>query len=74
MFYQNLSLLTKTFHGVTFKPGQIAEVNEYINDMQMIEVAKPKQTSSAKKQEEPKQEKDKASSAKGGKDGENNNK
>ena len=31
MIYKNLSRATKTFYGVTFKPGEIHEVPGYIN-------------------------------------------
>ena len=49
MFYKNISYSDKTFYGVTFKPGEVAEVPGYINDMQMIVVPKPsrKQTSAS---------------------------
>ena len=32
MFYKNISIATKTFYGVTFKPGDIKDVPGYIND------------------------------------------
>ena len=32
MFYTNGSAFTKTFHGVTFKPGETKEVFDIIND------------------------------------------
>ena len=32
MFYTNGSSITKTFHGVTFKPGETKEVFGVIND------------------------------------------
>ncbi len=49
MFYKNLSYSDKTFYGVTFKPGEVAEVPGYINDKQMIVVPKPskKQTTAS---------------------------
>ena len=36
MFYKNISTSVKTFHGVTFKPGEIKEVSEYINHRFMV--------------------------------------
>lgn len=36
MFYKNVSSSVKTFHGVTFKPGEVKEVNSYINHKFMI--------------------------------------
>ena len=33
MFYKNISKATKTFYGVTFKPGDIKQVPGYINDI-----------------------------------------
>lgn len=49
MFYKNISYSDKTFYGVTFKPGEVAEVPGYINDRQMIVVPKPskKQTTAS---------------------------
>lgn len=41
MYYKNVSLSVKTFHGVTFKPGETKEVNQYINHKFMILVDKP---------------------------------
>jgi len=38
MFYKNISYSEKTFYGVKFKPGEVAEVPGYINDKQMIVV------------------------------------
>ena len=38
MFYKNVSYSAKTFHGVTFQPGEIKEVSEYINDVFMVRV------------------------------------
>ena len=39
--YKNISLSVKTFHGVTFKPGDVKEVTDFINDDGFI-VVKPK--------------------------------
>ena len=36
MFYTNRSLVTKTFHGVTFRPGETKEVFGNINDPKMV--------------------------------------
>lgn len=35
MFYTNRSAVTKTFHGVTFRPGETKEVFGTINDPKM---------------------------------------
>lgn len=48
MFYTNGSAITKTFHGVTFQPGETKEVFGYIND--------PYFYISSKRQEPPKRE------------------
>ena len=36
--YKNISVSTKTFYGVTFKPNDIKEVPGYINDKGMVRV------------------------------------
>lgn len=36
MYYKNVSLSVKTFHGVTFKPGETKEVDKYINHKLMV--------------------------------------
>ena len=36
MLYKNVSLSTKTFYGVEFKPGDVNELDNYVNDAQMI--------------------------------------
>lgn len=36
--YKNLSLATKTFYGVTFKPGDEKDVPGYINDLKFVRV------------------------------------
>lgn len=50
--YKNTSFATKTFYGVTFKPGEIHEVPGYINNPKFIKVdaslAKPSKLSKAK--------------------------
>ncbi len=43
MFYKNLSHSAKTFHGVTFKPGEVKEVDAFINSLFMVPVEAPKQ-------------------------------
>lgn len=32
MFYRNTSDVKKTFHGITFKPGEVKDSPGYIND------------------------------------------
>ena len=39
MYYRNVSLSVKTFHGVTFKPGETKEVDQYINHKLMVLVS-----------------------------------
>lgn len=65
MLYKNTSSIQKTFHGVTFQPGEIKEVPGYINDKRFVRVAEmpkepPKRVDSAKsttsKQEQPKKD------------------
>lgn len=36
MYYTNGSSITKTFHGVTFKPGETKEVFRIINDPKFV--------------------------------------
>ena len=36
--YKNTSRMTKTFHGVTFRPGETHSVTGYINDPEFIRV------------------------------------
>lgn len=38
MIYKNTSFIEKTFHGVLFKPGDVREVNGYINDPTMVKM------------------------------------
>lgn len=59
--YRNLSNTTKTFHGVTFKPGEIKECPGLINHNQFIKVKSvakepPKRTESKPKDVQPKPE------------------
>lgn len=57
MFYKNTSFATKTFYGVSFKPGEIHDVPGYINDPMMIRtkaVPMPKEPPKAKQTVEPK--------------------
>lgn len=37
-FYRNMSVSPKTFHGVTFNPGEVRGVDGNINDPKMINV------------------------------------
>ena len=46
MLYTNMSLITKTFHGVTLRPGETKEIPGIVND--------PKVLRSSKRQEPPK--------------------
>ena len=41
MFYKNISYFVKTFHGVTFNPGETKEVADFINHPKMLRVEKP---------------------------------
>lgn len=36
MIYKNLSRTTKTFYGITFKPGESHDVPGYINDPKFV--------------------------------------
>ncbi len=36
LVYKNISKVTKTFHGVTFRPGEIKEVSGYINSKYFV--------------------------------------
>lgn len=38
MIYKNISYTSKTFYGVTFKPGETKQVDGIINDAKMIRV------------------------------------
>ncbi len=38
MFYKNFSNATFTFYGVTFKPGEIKEVEGYINHPKFVRI------------------------------------
>ena len=48
MYYKNIGNFPKTFHGTTFQPGDVKESRDYINDMFMILVDKPKEQSQPK--------------------------
>lgn len=50
MIYKNLSRTTKTFYGVTFKPGSSHEVSGYITNPDFITVSCADETPNAKKQ------------------------
>lgn len=39
LVYKNNSKVTKTFHGVTFKPGEVKECPGYINDVTFIRLS-----------------------------------
>lgn len=60
MIYKNNSLVQKTFHGVTFKPGDIKEVSGYIHSKGFVRVAEmpkePPKSVEPKKQVASKQE------------------
>lgn len=53
MFYRNNSFVTKTFYGITFRPGDVKEVPGYINDKRFDVVAAPKQKEPPKSVEQP---------------------
>lgn len=38
-YYKNISVTTKKFYGVTFKPGEVNSVPGYINDSNFIRVS-----------------------------------
>jgi len=40
MYYKNISLSQKEFYGVKFKPGEVKELNGFVNDVQMIVIDK----------------------------------
>ena len=50
MYYKNISCSVKTFHGVTFNPGETQEVSNYINHPMMIPVSYPINTVATKQQ------------------------
>ncbi len=65
MFYKNVSYSVKTFHGVTFKPGEIKEVDKYINNKFMIPAdGIPNKTDNKLPQEDNTQQQQKPSSDK----------
>ena len=53
LFYKNISRTTKTFHGITFEPGDIKQSPKYINAVGFIRV-------DPASQEPPKQTEDKS--------------
>lgn len=57
LVYQNASVATKTFYGVTFHPGDIKEVPGYINDDKFIRV--PAKKGESKTQYKPAEQKNK---------------
>ena len=73
MYYKNVSLSVKTFHGVTFNPGATEQVDHYINDLFMIPVSGPSEVKTVStettsqqpvKQQKPSSEKPKKSEEK----------
>lgn len=46
MFYKNYSYTAKTFYGVTFKPGEVKEVDGIINDRWVLPVRHDSATAS----------------------------
>ena len=74
--YKNVSYTTKTYHGVTFGPGEIHSVPNYINDLSMIIV--PEELVAAEKKKAQKEQTQSATNSKSSKeentDGENSNK
>lgn len=71
MFYKNTSYTAKTFYGVTFKPGEVKEVDGVINNKFMIIVDAPQHapikketTQKEPSSETPKEDSHKASKAK----------
>lgn len=53
MFYKNTSTATKTFYGVTFKPGDTKDVPGYINDKGFVRCTKPESKEPPKNQSQP---------------------
>lgn len=43
MFYKNTGPSVKTFYGVTFKPGEVKEVNGRIYHHRFLQVSEPKE-------------------------------
>lgn len=66
MLYKNTSIIQKTFHGVTFKPGEIKDVPGYINNRGFVRVSEmpqePPKSVEPKKQTASKQESSKQES------------
>jgi hypothetical protein len=63
MFYKNVSYSVKTFHGVTFQPGEVKEVDKFINSPFMI-LADAKENKTDKKLPQDNQDQQKPSSEK----------
>lgn len=61
MIYKNLGYTTRTFHGVTFNPGDTKEVNGYINAKEFIAVDKLDTVSDKKESEKDDKKEDKRS-------------
>lgn len=50
MYYKNVSYSEKTFYGVTFRPGETKEVDQYINNKFMVLVDKVENTEKEEKE------------------------
>ena len=61
MIYKNLGHTTRTFHGVTFNPGDTKEVNGYINAKEFVAVDKLDTVSDKKEPEKEDKKEDKRS-------------
>ena len=61
MIYKNLGHTTRTFHGVTFNPGDTKEVNGYINAKEFVAVDKLDTVSNKKESEKDDKKEDKRS-------------
>ena len=64
MLYKNTSNVTKTFHGVTFKPGEMHNVPGYIYDVRFVKVKADAEKTDAAPQEEAKPAEKKTEDAK----------
>lgn len=65
MIYKNISYTTKTFYGVTFKPGETKQVDGIINDAKMIRVdSLPKEPPASSNKTKPVASKQNASASK----------
>lgn len=66
IYYKNTSCSVKTFHGVSFNPGEVKAVPDFINQKYMIRVDNPiqqKPSSDAPKKSEDQNAEKKASNA-----------